>query len=344
MTRQRIALGGLVVLVLGVAVAGVATMRLVARWEAPYRRYPTVEVFVQIAPGSGALAIAGQLVESGVVQDEWAFRYALWKTNSGRELKAGEYRFDQPLSVSKVVSKIARGDVHLRPLMFPEGLTVPAMASIFGRSDFGTAEAFLTASRRVELIASLDPEASDLEGYLFPDTYLLPRTITADQVIERMVARFKQAFGEPLLQQAAKANLSVREIVTMASLIERETALAEERPVVGAVYRNRLKIGIALQCDPTVIYALERAGLYEGNLTRDNLTYDSPYNTYLYSGLPPGPIAAPGLASLEAAVRPADVGYLYFVSRNDGSHVFASSLREHNRNVREYQIQFFREQ
>ena len=343
MTRQRIALVGLVVLVLGVAVAGVATMRLVARWEAPHRGFPTAEVFVQISPGSGALAIAGQLVESGVVQDEWAFRYALWKTNLGRELKAGEYRFDQPLSASQVVSKIARGDVHLRPLMFPEGLTVSAMASVFRRSDFGTAEEFLAASQRVELIASLDPEASDLEGYLFPDTYLLPRTITADQLVERMVVRFKQAFGEPLLQQAGEAGLSVREVVTLASLIERETALAEESPVVGAVYLNRLKIGIALRCDPTVIYALERAGLYEGNLTRANLTYDSPYNTYLYSGLPPGPIAAPGLASLEAAVKPADVGYLYFVSRNDGSHVFASSLREHNLNVRAYQIQFFRE-
>lgn len=343
MTLRRLGLLALVGVAVVSAVAALAATRLVDRWEAPFRGYESPEVFIEIAPGAGALAIARQLVGSGVVEDEWAFRYALWKTDRGRDLQAGEYRFDEPLSALDVVGKLARGDVHLRPITFPEGLTLPAMAEIFDASDFGTGAAFLDAAGRVELIASLDPTAPDLEGYLFPDTYALPRTATADDLIEAMVARFLTAFGEPLRQRAAAADLSVREVVTLASLIERETALAEERAVVAAVYRNRLRIGMALQCDPTVIYALERAGLYEGNLTRDNLTFDSPYNTYRYPGLPPGPIAAPGLGSLEAAVQPADVGHLYFVSRNDGSHVFASSLREHNRNVREYQIRYFRE-
>ena len=344
MTLRRLGFLALAALLAALIVAGVTATRLVARWEAPFHGYSTADVFVEIAPGSSALAIAHQLVGSGVVQDLWAWRYALWKTSLGRELKAGEYRFNRPLSALEVSDKLAQGNVLLRPITFPEGLTISAMALIFGQSSFGTTAAFLEASRRVEMIVALDPEASSLEGYLFPDTYSLPRTATADDLAETMVARFKVVFGESLRRQAAETGLSVPEVVTLASLGERETALAEERPLIAAVFRNRLSMGMALQCDPTVIYALDRAGLYDGNLTRANLTFDSRYNTYRYSGLPPGPIAAPGLPSLEAAVQPADVGYLYFVSRNDGSHVFASSLREHNRNVREYQRRFFRGQ
>ena len=344
MTIRRATFVALAVLAGGLVATGVAASRLRARSESPYRGYAGAEVFVDVAPGSPASAIARQLVAVGVVRDAWAFRYALWQTDRGRQLQAGEYRFDRPLSARQVVEKLAAGDIHLRPITFPEGLTIWAMAEIFGTSGFGTADEFLDASRKADRIASLDPDATDLEGYLFPDTYALPRTATAADLVEAMVARFEQAFDEPLRRDVVDAGRTVREIVTLASLIERETALAEERAVVSAVYTNRLRIDMALQCDPSVIYALERAGLYEGNLTRDNLRYDSPYNTYVYPGLPPGPIAAPGRSALEAAVRPADAGYLYFVSRNDGSHVFASSLREHNRNVREYQIRYFREQ
>jgi len=149
-------------------------------------------------------------------------------------------------------------------------------------------------------------------------------------------------FDDALLAQAAEQEMTVRHVVTLASLIQRETGQDDERPIVSAVYRNRLNRRMPLQCDPTVIYALLLDGLYDGNLTRDNLRYDSPYNTYVYPGLPPGPIAAPGAADLRAALAPADVSYVYFVSRNDGSHVFADTLREHNRNVREYQVEYFR--
>jgi UPF0755 protein len=158
-----------------------------------------------------------------------------------------------------------------------------------------------------------------------------------------MVAQFDRALTPEIRRQAAARGLNVRELVTLASLVEKETGKAEERPLVAAVYWNRLQVGMGLQCDPTVIYALERTGRYTGNLTRADLQFDSPYNTYRYAGLPPGPIAAPGQASLEAASQPANVPYLYFVSRNDGSHAFASTLDEHNRNVQEYQIQFFRQ-
>ena len=158
-----------------------------------------------------------------------------------------------------------------------------------------------------------------------------------------MVDRFQEVFDEAMRAELRGQGRAVREVVTLASLVEKETAKPEERPLVAGVYRQRLTIGMALQCDPTVIYALERAGRYDGNLTREDLAFDSPYNTYRYPGLPPGPIAAPGRGALEAAIRPADVDYLYFVSRNDGSHVFARTLDEHNRNVHKYQVQYFRQ-
>jgi UPF0755 protein len=157
-----------------------------------------------------------------------------------------------------------------------------------------------------------------------------------------MVERFEAVMTPEVRQAAADAGLSVRQAVTLASLVEKETAAPEERPVVAAVYRNRLRLRMGLQCDPTVIYALELRGRFNGNLTKADLTIDSPYNTYRYRGLPPGPIAAPGRSSLEAAVRPAAVDYLFFVSRNDGTHAFASTLADHNRNVQKYQVQFFR--
>jgi len=171
----------------------------------------------------------------------------------------------------------------------------------------------------------------------------VPRGASATRLVALMVAGFRDAFGYALRDEAARVGLSVRQAVTLASLIEKETAKPQERPLVSAVYHNRLRIGMRLQCDPTVIYVLARAGRYSGNLRKADLDLDSPYNTYRYAGLPPGPIAAPGRASLDAAVRPARVDYLYFVSRNDGSHVFASTLQEHNANVRRYQVEYFRD-
>jgi UPF0755 protein len=195
------------------------------------------------------------------------------------------------------------------------------------------------------LIADLDPDARDLEGYLFPETYSLPRNTPASTVVEQMVAGFKNAFSPEMRRATEAAGLSVRQLVTLASLVEKETAAGDERPLVAAVYRNRLRIHMPMQADPTVIYALQKAGNYNGNLTREHLhELDSPYNTYKYAGLPPGPIAAPGKASLQAAAAPADVDYLYFVSKNDGTHVFASTLDEHNRNVFTWQVDYFRKQ
>ena len=330
------------VLLVSLIGVGVAVDQLLKRVEAPYQGYAEDGVFVDIEPGDSSPVIAARLTTAGVVRDEWTFRLAVWRSGLARDLQAGEYRFTDPLSSMQVIEKIAAGQVYLRGITFPEGLTLAEMADVFDASEFGTRDAFIGQTERVELIQDLDPEARTLEGYLFPETYLLPRDATAADLVEAMVTQFRRSLSDRVRAEAARQNRSVRDVVTLASLIQKETGSANEHHLVSAVYNNRLRIGMALQCDPTVIYALQLDGLYDGNLTRENLRHDSPYNTYRYPGLPPGPIAAPGLGALEAAVAPADVPYLYFVSRNDGSHEFANTLREHNRNVQRYQVEYFR--
>lgn len=320
-----------------IVAAGVIGVRVALAEVQPYKGYAGDEQFVDIPPGARPASIGRRLVEAGVVRDTIGFRFELLRSGSGRRLQAGEYRFDRPMTVKEVVSKIARGDVYLLPITFREGLTIREMAQLYESKGFGSAAEFVTAATDARPVHGFDPAARDLEGYLFPDTYALPRQSTAAQLVARMVAAFERALTPELRAQAESRGLNVRELVTLASIVEKETGKAEERPLVAAVYANRLKIGMGLQCDPTVIYALQRVDRYTGNLTRDDLQFDSPYNTYRYAGLPPGPIAAPGRASLEAAANPADVPYIYFVARGDGSHVFATTLDEHNHNVYEFQ-------
>ena len=332
----------LLVLLLAACAAAVGGLVVYQRAEQPFKGYAADEQFVDLAPGSTTRTIGARLVQAGVIHDTLTFRVALWRSGVSRQLKAGEYRFDRPVTALEVVRKIARGDVYLRPITFPEGLTIDDMAALFEARGLGTPASFRAAASDRSLVADLDPQARDLEGYLFPETYTLPRHASAGDLVQMMVHRFHQVFG-PLRDEATAEGLSVHQTVTLASLVEKETARPDERPLVAAVYLNRLRIHMGLQCDPTVIYGLRRAGHYNGNLTRDNLAWDSPYNTYVHGGLPPGPIAAPSRSSLEAAVHPAQVDYLYFVSRNDGSHVFARSLDEHNRNVYRYQKLYVRE-
>jgi UPF0755 protein len=331
-------------LVVGIAVAAGGWWSYSQLVE-PYRGYEQAEVFVDIPSGSGPTRIGERLAGAGVVRDAWTFRAALLVSGRARSLKAGEYRFDQPMHALDVIDKIARGDVYKRLLTFREGLTILEMAQVFEEKGFGKAAEFRTAAGNSKLIADLDPAARDLEGYLFPETYSLPRDTPAAVVVEQMVAGFKSALTDDLRAAAKEQGLTTRELVTLAALVEKETGAADERPLVAAVYRNRLKIHMPMQADPTVIYALQKAGQYKGNLTREHLReLDSPYNTYKYAGLPPGPIASPGRASLAATVKPADVDYLYFVSKNDGTHVFASTLAEHNKNVFTWQVDYFRKQ
>ena len=334
----------LVVFVLFVVVmGGAAAIALYERVRQPYKGYEATEQFVEIPAGMKTGAMAGALASAGIVRDEPTFRLALWMSGKGRHLQAGEYRFDRPMTPIEVVDKIARGDVFTIPITFPEGLTIAEMAKIFESSGFGPADSFVEAASDVSLVHALDPAAKDLEGYLFPDTYALPRQTDGPRLVRRMVTAFEHALTQDIRDAATARKLSIRQLVTLASIVEKETAKPDERPLVAAVYQNRLRIGMALQCDPTVIYALVERGRYNGNIHHDDLMIDSPYNTYRFPGLPPGPIAAPGRAAIEAAAHPADVDFVYFVSRNDGSHAFARTLDEHNRNVQKYQIQYFRE-
>jgi UPF0755 protein len=334
----------LAVLVLVAVVAGVAAYFGAGRIYQPYKGYDTPEVFVEIPPGAGPSTIGQRLVESGVVRDEVTFRAAVWMSGRARDLKAGEYQFDRPLTSMEVIDKIARGDVYRRRITFREGLTIPEMAAVFEQSGFGSAADFIKAASDPAPVKELDPEAVDLEGYLFPETYALPRNTPASALVAQMVGLFHKAFTPAVREGIKGQGLTVREAVTVASLVEKETAVPDERPVVAAVYLNRKRIGMPMQADPTVIYALQLAGRWDGNIRRADLQFDSPYNTYRYPGLPPGPIASPGRAALEAVANPADSDYLYFVSRNDGSHVFSRTYEEHNRNVREWQIEYFRRQ
>jgi UPF0755 protein len=330
-----------VFLVLAVVVGAFVYSRLAPVYDT-YQAYQEPEVFVDVPPGAGPIAIGQRLAESGVVRDPQTFRTAVWLSGRSRDLKAGEYRFDRPMTALEVVDKIARGDVHQRFLTFREGLTIAEMAHVYEEAGFGSASEFLAAASDPTPIQALDPQATDLEGYLFPETYAMRRGTTAAALVAQMVNLFTRTYAP--IEEAAKAlGLTVRQTVTLASLIEKETSVPDERPIVSGVFHNRQRIGMPLQTDPTVIYALQLAGRYDGNIRRADLQIDSPYNTYRHRGLPPGPIAAPGKASLEAAVNPADVEYLYFVSRNDGSHVFARTLTEHNRNVQEWQIEYFRQ-
>jgi len=310
----------------------------------PYKGYDQAEQFVTIRQGAASAEIGRSLAGAQVVRDARLFRAALWWTRQGRNLKAGEYRFDHAMTPLDVIDVLVRGEVYTQKVTFPEGLTIAEMSKLYESHGFGRARDFVEAARNVERIADLDPDARDLEGYLFPETYALPRDGAAARLIDLMIDRFHSVYGEEMRSRAAARGMTTRQVVTLASLIEKETGKPEERPLVAAVFRNRLKIGMPMQADPTIVYALEKARRYDGNIRKEDLSMDSPYNTYKYPGLPPGPIASPGKASLEAALMPADVPYLYFVSRNDGSHVFATTLAEHSNNVRKFQVEFFRNQ
>ena len=341
---KKLLLSVLVVVVLVAGGAAAFVFFMLNRIQEPYKGFSESEKFVDIPSGTGAAEIRRRLVEAGIVSDEFAFRAALMWTGQSRALKAGEYRFDRPMSVVNVIEKLARGDVYGHPITFPEGLTIREMAAIVESHGFGTADEFIKATRDGALVNDLDPAAKDLEGYLFPETYTLPRGTPVAKLVSLMVERFRDTYMALEAKRSGEVNLSTRQIVTLASLVEKETGKGEERPLVAAVYWNRLNKNMPMQADPTVVYALVKAGTYDGNIRKADLSFDSPYNTYRYPGLPPGPIASPGRAALEAALAPASVDYLYFVSKNDGSHAFAETLEKHNANVHEYQVLYFRKQ
>jgi UPF0755 protein len=289
-----------------------------------------------VEPGQGALEIGASLHALGLVRHPQIFRLHVVRRGDAGRLRTGEYSLEGELSLDQIADLLVRGVVVRRTVTFPEGKDIEEMAGIVAAQGLDAA-AFRKAAADVSLVADLDPEAKDLEGYLFPDTYeLTKRPDAAAVLVKRMVQRFREAM-RPEMGAVASSGFDLRDLVTLASVVEEETARPDERPRIAAVFRNRLKKGMPLQTDPTVIYALRRAGRYNGNIRRVDLEIDSPYNTYRFAGLPPGPIASPGLASLTAALHPAPSEDLYFVSRNDGSHYFSRTLADHARAVDHYQ-------
>jgi UPF0755 protein len=291
--------------------------------------------------GQATAAILQNLQRHGVLRDEWIPLVYLKLVRSRDSLKAGVYEFDKPLSPVDVIEKLVRGDVVLKTITVREGLDRFAVAKLFADEGLGTETTWDTATRDVDLIRDIAPDAESLEGYLFPDTYKFDPGTPAATIVQEMVANFRKHWGNEIA--LITTGLTAHQTVTLASIIETEAQLPQERPVVASVYINRVRRRMLLGADPTVIYALKLAKRWDGNIRKADLQIDSPYNTYRKPGLPPGPIANPGLASLRAAAAPSTTPYLYFVGRNDGSHVFSTTNDEHNRNVEKYQRQYFRD-
>jgi len=293
---------------------------------------PPLQTTVIFPPGAGARTIAHQLAAAGVIRSERAF-ILLYHARKGLKLRAGEYAFTRPTNTLEVMDRIARGDSLSRTLVIPEGYNMFEIAQAVEGAGLGKASDFLAiAAHDTSFLRTYDPQATSLEGYLFPDTYRFTRTQTMHDIVAAMVRRFQR--------EAAALGLTenVRRTVILASIVEKETAVPEERPLVAGVYVNRLQKSVPLGADPTVIYAAELAGRYRGVIHQSDLDSDSPYNTYHHPGLPPGPIANPGSAALRAALHPAQTPFLFFVAEGDGSgrHRFSSSYREHERNVAAY--------
>jgi peptidoglycan lytic transglycosylase G len=307
----------------------------------PYRGWQGDQVLVDLPSGLGGREIVTRLESAGVIPSAGLARLYLLYSLGDPSLLAGQYRFDRTATTAEVIDRIVRGDVATFALTVVEGLTLQETAAAIAAAGFGDRDRLLAAMADPTPIRDLDPEATDLEGYLFPETYAFAQGTSEAQIVATMVATFRDVLGRGIASSVEPGGL--RRLVALASIVEKETGIDPERPLVAGVFANRLRLGIPLGADPTIIFALKRAGAWDGNLRRADLQLDSPYNTYLNAGLPPGPICSPGLASLSAAAAPSPTAHLYFVSRNDGSHVFAETLEEHNRNVEQWQRAYWRD-
>lgn len=292
---------------------------------------PQQETFVDIAPGTGTQSMAQQLQNAGVIRSKYAFE--AMKLVHGGALKAGEYRFEHPATLIEVYSRLRKGDVYTRTLVIKEGFNIFDIAQAVEAAGLGSHTDFLAAEKaNTALIARWNPGATSLEGYLFPDTYRFSRHASATNMLATMVKRFEQQIGK----LGAADRPDVGRVVTMASLVEREVHIDAERPIVAGVFENRLAANMPLQTDPAVAYASQLRGTWTGAIHQSELHSDSPYNTYVHTGLPPGPICNPGLAALKAALHPSMTEYLYFVADANGATKFSKTIEEHNQNVANY--------
>ena len=317
---------GPLIAVLLMVLAGLVT------WYYVFSRFgPAREMFVDIPQGVGTRGIALRLQQAGVIRSARVFE--VYRALHGGTLRAGEYRFDHPVTLADVYARVVRGDVYTIKLVVPEGYDIFDIARAAQAAGLAKASDFLLAEQTdTALIADLDPQAKSLEGFLFPDTYRFSRHATAEQILAAMVKRFRQKAAALSLRSGP----SLGRTVILASLIEKEVKVDAERPVVGGVFINRLAQGVPLATDPSVIYAAMLEGRWRGTIYQSDLHSASAYNTYKYPGLPPGPIANPGVAALQAAMHPAKTDYFYFVADAQGHSVFSVSLKQHEEQVQAY--------
>ncbi len=290
---------------------------------------------IEIASGSSFNSVAHLLATKKIISRPLYFKLLARHQQVHGAIQAGRYLFEQTARPAEVLTRLVAGDVIRHTLTIPEGLTLKQIADRVEEQGFGSADRFMDLARESRFLKMIDAEISSLEGYLFPETYLLDKNIGEQRLLRAMITEFNKRAQPEWRAAAAERGLSLHQWVTLASIIEKETALTEEMPLISSVFYNRLDRGMRLQTDPTVIYGIED---FDGNLTRAHLRTPTPYNTYTNSGLPPGPICNPGADALHAAAYPASTKYLYFVSRGDGSHVFSRTLKEHNQAVRRYQL------
>jgi UPF0755 protein len=290
---------------------------------------------VSVPKGASFRAVADNLEKAGVIRSAGNFVFAAKLIGAFKIIKAGEYEFNVTMAPKEILDMLVKGKVKNYTVVIPEGYSISEIAAAVKEAGLIDDEAeFRERALNERFAAVLGFEGGTLEGYLFPDTYAFTKSMTTDEMLMRMTNRFKDVYYKEIDPDARKNGMTMKKLVTLASIIEKETGAPEERPLISAVFTNRLKKRIKLQSDPTVIYAINK---FDGNLRKKHLLARTPYNTYVIYGLPPGPIASPGRASLLAALKPADAGYLYFVSKNNGTHYFSKSLKEHNEAVNLYQ-------
>jgi peptidoglycan lytic transglycosylase G len=313
---------------------GASSYVAVTRWHSP------AAVEVNIRPGTSVKGIAGELARQEVIRTPKMFELYVRVKGVGDKLRAGMYDFPAGVTMVEVINKLVRGDVRQYQFKIIEGWTIKDIAAALDGKDFLVSD---DMPRQFSALAHDKAFANELgvknadsfEGYLFPDTYLVDMNLTADKLIRRLVDQYNQVWSSLDQTKLSERDMTPRQVLILASIVEKETGDPKERPLVASVFLNRLRQGIALQSDPTIIYGLPN---FDGNIRKKDIKNPHPYNTYVHSGLPPGPIANPGKASLDAVLNPAKTNYLYFVSKNDGTHVFTSSLSDHLRAVRKYQI------
>jgi UPF0755 protein len=318
----------------GACAAGLFYLHLMSWADRPMARTGQEKLFT-VSPGQGLKQTARVLEQEGLVSDALRFTILARLDKKAKLIKAGEYFFATTMTPREILNQMVEGRVHLYRLTIPEGYNLVQIAAAVSAAGLGSQKQFLAAARDPQTARHFGIEAQTLEGYLFPDTYYFPHGLDSTTIIATMVKQFRAAFKPAWRERAKKLGMSIHEVVTLASIIEKETGAPKERALISSVFHNRLKKGMRLETDPTVIYGIPN---FDGNLRRRDLSTYSPYNTYMIKGLPPGPIASPGASAIQAALYPAKTDFLYFVSKQDGTHKFSTSIKEHNAAVRKYQL------